>query len=525
MKTLAEERNITTKLLIDDLEMWDEFDIQKSNNNPKVSVYYNEIINLIDQQIRVSVNWLETDGARDYFYGETKYKQEVFQSLEDEWDNILEDHYNSIDELIETIYHTGKQKGYSDIRQRIHFTDTDKEAIRIARSYNYHLITKLDNDTRHQIKNVITKGVIAGEHPSKIAPQILNVAEEQLEGSIFTPKQRATLIARTETSRIQNTGILQTYINEGYTEIKILTAEDNNVCYTCLKYAFEFNENAEVTLENRGEERVHNIIKLVEDGEFPPFHPLCRCTYLSVWKTKGQLPEDPYIINLTPSLKSPYVFKGKYRGGKIPIDKSRDAFRNALEGIIDEEDMNHVLDMIEKFLEDVKNDAFEWSTGSGKSGYIQNELFPSWSTEGVDLHPDLMEEGLDKGLNTLIHNHARFHAILPSPYDTESFAVYKTKYGIIINDFGICVIKNKNVRKNSQISSKIFKRTVKIKKAIEKEFQNKHPEFVKYQDTNKEKYYAELNKFTRTHSDKYLGLYQNCLDEWFTVSLIKRNRI
>ena len=54
------------------------------------------------------------------------------------------------------------------------------------------------------------------------------------EGSTFTPKQRAVMIARTEISRVQNTGILQSYVNEGYTEVKILTAEDDNVCYTCL---------------------------------------------------------------------------------------------------------------------------------------------------------------------------------------------------------------------------------------------------------------------------------------------------
>ena len=295
--TLTAERNITTKLLIDDLDMWDEFDIKKSRD-PQTNIYYTEIINLIDQQIRTGVNWLDTDDARDYFYGESKYSQEVFGALEDEWDDILEEYYANINELIETIYEKGKQKGYSDIRQRIRFTETDRLALAFAKEYNFDLITNLDDDVRNQIKNVITKGVIAGEHPSKIAPQILNIAEEQLEESIFTPKQRATLIARTETSRVQNTGILQTYVNEGYTEVKILTAEDNNVCYTCLKYAFEFNEDAEVTLENRGEERIHNIHELIKGESFPPFHPLCRCTYLSVWKSKGQPPENPAVVKL-----------------------------------------------------------------------------------------------------------------------------------------------------------------------------------------------------------------------------------
>ena len=304
MTTLLKERNITTKLLIDELNMWDEFDIQK-NQDPQVDEYYKTIINIINQQIKVTVNWLDTDDAKEYFYEETEYQKNIFQSLENEWDDILNDSYNNINELIETIYQKGKKKGYQDIKQKIRFTETDKLALAFAKNYNFELITKLDKDVRNQIKNKIIKGVIAGEHPSKIAPEILNVAEEQLEGSIFTPKRRATMIARTEVSRIQNTGILQSYVNEGFTEVKILTAEDNNVCYTCLKYAFEFNEEDKVIFENRREERVHNISKLIDDGSFPPFHPLCRCTYLSVWKSKGQNnTEDDLVMCLVPPSKS-----------------------------------------------------------------------------------------------------------------------------------------------------------------------------------------------------------------------------
>ena len=121
----------------------------------------------------------------------------------------------------------------------------------------------------------------------------------RLTGSTFTPTQRAVMIARTEISRTQNTGILQSYVNEGYTEVKILTAEDSNVCYTCLSYAYEFNEGDGVIFENHGKEKIHNIIELIKGEMFPPFNPNCRCTYLSIWKSKGEPPEVPYIINLT----------------------------------------------------------------------------------------------------------------------------------------------------------------------------------------------------------------------------------
>ena len=298
---LVEERMLTNKLLIDDLNMWGEFNI-KNNKDTYANNYYIGLLQLINRQLENGVDWLDSDEAKEYFTGETEYQKEVFESLEDEWDEILQQSYDSIEELLSEVYKRGKKKGYSDMQSRIRYTDADKQALKIARNYNFHLIGKLDNNVRNQIKNTIARGVIAGEHPNIIAPKILELNEQQLEGSIFTPKQRATMIARTEVSRVQNTGILQSYINEGFTEVKILTSEDDNVCTTCLRYAFEYNNDDGITFDNRGGETVHDIIKLIKHGEFPPFHPLCRCTYLSVWKSKEKPPTDPFIISLLPNI-------------------------------------------------------------------------------------------------------------------------------------------------------------------------------------------------------------------------------
>lgn len=298
--SILREELITNHLLLDYFDLWDEFDIKSASNTDEIR-YYNHLMNLINGQLDAGVRWLDTNDAQRYFTGETEYQREVFRALEDEWDNILEGKYNSVDALLSEVYRKGKAKGYNDMRSRIRYTEQDKQALKIARNYNYHLIRKIDNNVRSQIKNQIIRGVIAGDHPNTIAPKILSIAEEKLDGSNFTPKQRATMIARTEISRVQNTGILQSYINEGYIEVKILTAEDSNVCDLCLRYAFEFNEDDEITFENRGDERVHNIIKLIKNGKFPPFHPLCRCTYLSVWKSKSDPPKNPHIINLLPN--------------------------------------------------------------------------------------------------------------------------------------------------------------------------------------------------------------------------------
>ena len=294
---VSEERIKTNLLLMDELDMWDEFTV-KAINDEWTLRYYNIIMNLLNNQVDEAVKWLDSEDARQLFYDEAEYQYGLFQSLEDEWDEILENKYPSIEALLQEVYNRGKAKGYAEMREHIRFTDTDKLALEFVRGYNFALIRKLDNDTRDHIRNIITSAVVGGENPRKVAPKIMDTVGTKLIGSTFTPAQRAVMIARTEISRTQNTGILQSYVNEGYTEVKILTAEDSNVCYTCLSYAYEFNEGDGIIFENHGKEKVHNIIELIKGEMFPPFHPNCRCTYLSIWKSKGKPPKNPEVMYL-----------------------------------------------------------------------------------------------------------------------------------------------------------------------------------------------------------------------------------
>lgn len=299
--SILREELITNHLLLDYFDLWDEFDIKSANDAREVR-YYNQLMNLINGQLDAGIRWLDSDEAEQYFKGESKYQREVFQALEDEWDEILSSKYSSVDALLSEVYRRGKAKGYADMRSRIRYTEQDKLALAFAREYNFGLIQIYDDDVRNQIKNKITEAIVAGDHPNTLAPKILSIAEERLDGSNFTPKQRATMIARTEVSRVQNTGILQSYVNERYTEVKILTAEDDHVCDLCLKYAFEFNKDEDITFENRGSEKVHNIIKLLKGGVYPPFHPVCRCTYLSVWESRGNVSIDQTVKLVSPKV-------------------------------------------------------------------------------------------------------------------------------------------------------------------------------------------------------------------------------
>lgn len=295
---VSEERIKTNLLLTDYLDYWDELSV-KSINDEWTLRYYNYLMNQLNQQINEAVEWLDTEEAKDFFFGEAEQEKEIFAELESQWERILNSKYETIDDLLEEVYKYGKIKGYQKIAETLRYTKTDKLALTHVRNYNFDLIQKLDGELRQAIKNRIFQAVISGENPRSFANKLVDLGLERLPNSTFTPQQRAVMIARTEVARAQNTGILQSYVNEGYTQVKILTAEDDNVCYLCLRNAYEFNEDDEVIYANHGDERVHNIKELINKKNWVPLHPNCRCTYLSIWSSKGEPPKKPYTVNLT----------------------------------------------------------------------------------------------------------------------------------------------------------------------------------------------------------------------------------
>lgn len=303
---ISKERIKTNHLLLDELDYWDELDI-KNNNDPYVNKHYREIMQIINQQLDTSIEWLDSQEAKDYFYGEMQYQKDIFELMESQWDRILSGKYDKIEDIIEEVYEYGKIKAHTDIEERLRYTEADKLALTHIRNYNFKLIRKLDNELRRSIKNQIFQGVIKGENPNSIASKLVKLGVERLPNSTLSPRQRAVMIAKTEVSRAQNTGILQSYVNEGYEEVKILTAEDDNVCYICLKNAYEFND-AEIIYSNHGKERVHNIQEMIKKKEYVPAHPHCYMPDTEIftnhgWKYFFDISVDDKILSLNPKTK------------------------------------------------------------------------------------------------------------------------------------------------------------------------------------------------------------------------------
>lgn len=310
----AEYRAETTRLLITESKMWDEF-TTKSLKKEEEEIY-KQISEMIDKQLEAYYEYLDSEEAKLLFEGRVDYRKRIFKAVDEiTLDNIW-DAEQSVEKFIEDIYKESKEKGYQGVEKLIEFTPQDKTAIRLLKEYNFYLIKDVSGSVVYNIKNAIFQGVVAGSSIYEVADRIRMAGLETLPGMTLSPLQRATMIARTETARIKHTSTLQAYANVGLERCKILTAEDSHVCYICLRNAYEFNEDQKITYENRGDERIHSL-----DSVQPciPAHPNCRCAVIP-YLEEGEIlapVAKPKQINLIDDARKPLM---RDENGKlIPI--------------------------------------------------------------------------------------------------------------------------------------------------------------------------------------------------------------
>lgn len=291
-------KSTTNQLLIQELN-FDEM-LNKAQT-PEEKAYQEHLDGILYEVQELANEWLKNDENVEKYYYMSEQQYDFFAGLEGEWDEIIAGSHGKVEKLLAKVYEQGsKYNPLNDFDMDNVYANAHHNAFQFALNYNFGLIQNLSDDFRGAIKNRIIQSSVEGKNPYKTADDLVEMGLQPLPGSTLSPKQRATMIAKTETSRVQNTGMLQDYINQGFKHVLILTAEDNNVCPICLKIAYQYKKDEEVTFENRGKERRLDIITNAKAGNLPPFHPNCRCTVMTVWATKGEPPEDPYIIDLTP---------------------------------------------------------------------------------------------------------------------------------------------------------------------------------------------------------------------------------
>lgn len=288
------------------------------------------------------------------------------------------------------------------------------------------------------------------------------------------------MIARTETARVQNTGIIQSYVNEGFTEVNILTAEDSSVCRLCLMNAYEFNTD-EVVLENRGADRTHRIADM-NGNSWVPLHPNCRCTYIVVPETREE-PADSQVVNLTPlSNDELNILRNLFSNGKLNNEKdlweydykgirnslSKREFEKRLSGFMDSKTISVLTEDLFNFQKNVHfiNIEHGWARTNKRTA---SGIFSNGANKEVALSDDFLEIAKkDKGILYLIHNHPKSNPPLPSSDDLAYFTSLEIKYGLVTNEEGTFILKNNKSSQNKDKYKEIRDIGLKIEECLHK---------------------------------------------------------
>ena len=184
--------------------------------------------------------------------------------------------------VLPKFYRMGSRLGAVELRRHPEFTTRDQKALNILFNYNSELIENVNVDSCLGIKDIIYAGAFAGLAISKISDNILNSPYQMSRYSGATVTTRCTMIATTEYGRAVNTGVLQSYVNNGVYSVDIVTAGDDRVCDDCI----EVEKNNPYSIEE-----AMNLI---------PIHPDCRCSVRANNRTRidYHYPNN-FVVNMT----------------------------------------------------------------------------------------------------------------------------------------------------------------------------------------------------------------------------------
>jgi SPP1 gp7 family putative phage head morphogenesis protein len=128
----------------------------------------------------------------------------------------------------------------------------------------------LDDTEIERLRTVLKEGFKNNKTISQIEQDIeanLDLRDRVVQDKVVVAKEnRANMIARTETVRLANLGLVDLYKQNKIDQVRFLAALSDRTCPTC--------ENLNGQVFNMNELQVGN--------NQPPIHPDCRCTLVGV---------------------------------------------------------------------------------------------------------------------------------------------------------------------------------------------------------------------------------------------------
>lgn len=152
----------------------------------------------------------------------------------------------------------------------------NRPALAQLQQYNLELVKKVSSELRQEIRSAVMQGIIQGEGIPAITRR-LTTGTALTKGTFPKVEQRARVIARTETNRAFNQGVLWQFRQVGVRFVQWMTARDERVCEWCGP--------------------LDGLIFPIDrvPGGGPPLHPSDRCFMRAVL---AETPEQAKVLDL-----------------------------------------------------------------------------------------------------------------------------------------------------------------------------------------------------------------------------------
>lgn len=257
-------------------------------------------------------------------------REKLLQSFEEKTEELLNNNYTDIENIIEEIYREGRRRGLNNLGsdKNVLWTTGDKNTLRHLLDYDMGLIKDVSEELRGHVADSIFQGIMQGESIPEITDRIKDIPEfEPLPGTKLTAQQRAELIARTETMRAQNTGALNTYKQYGLTHVEIIPGPD--ACDDCIDFA-----------------ETYNPLTIEEAEGVLPLHPNCGCVYGPVLdedltdEPVNNVPDDdPVPEELKENINSEFTPQNNTTS---PHDNVKEDINNTFDRYISNDDVHSI---------------------------------------------------------------------------------------------------------------------------------------------------------------------------------------
>lgn len=188
--------------------------------------------------------------------------------VDDEFNKNLPAMSEKVEECLGAEYKLGKENIANLLSEgtvKMKLSNEDMRALAWIRNYNLNLIRNVTDDLKSAIRSKVSTAITQGQHVRDIAREIRKLPLEPIPTGrrIISVAERAETIARTETFRAHNIGVISECLEEGVEMVDIVGVFDVRQCAEC-QMAIGGNP--------------YRIEELMSSPYMPPIHPNCRCT-------------------------------------------------------------------------------------------------------------------------------------------------------------------------------------------------------------------------------------------------------